>query len=82
MYSFNINYKNETRKITWKHIYSSYSTLIKKEEFYDGTKKCITKMSKRNSKARRTKKKFLEKLKYKFQIIKFQYISTSNFDII
>lgn len=28
------------------------------------------------------KKKFLEKLKYKFQIIKFQYISTSNFDII
>ena len=62
MYSFNINYKNETRKITWKHIYSSYSTLIKKEEFYDGTKKCITKMSKRIRRQEEQKKKFLEKL--------------------
>lgn len=39
-------------------------------------------MSKRISKARRTKKNFFEKLKYKFQIIKLQYISISNFDII
>jgi hypothetical protein len=28
------------------------------------------------------KKNFFEKLKYKFQIIKLQYISISNFDII
>jgi hypothetical protein len=39
-------------------------------------------MSKRILKAKGTKKNFLKKLKYKFQIIKLQYISISNFDII